>query len=190
MSLFGSGGTKKGDSKPTIDIEVQIRDKISSNVEVFCRMYEKKELEEVDDKMVVKRAYGMLDAQYRVHASQVNAKYPLCKFEKLKNVDQLGMQATKDALALYFSTSKQPEFMSLYVLISYAVGAELENEASLTPEVVLSLIILLIQLKTISPGLKKLIELVSKYVFTTFNIKVLLPFVPHFAPVPDDIDFV
>jgi len=174
--------------KEKVSVELEIKEKISENVTLFCKMYISKEIKNVDEDSIIKKAYGILNANYLVHASQINKNYPVCKFEKLTNRDQLGMQATKDALSLYFTKSKDPEFMALYIVISYSLGAEVENEASLTAPMVLALIRLLVQLESLSENLKKLIKLIATFVFTTFKIKFTVDFV-SIAPIPDDVEF-
>lgn len=72
------------------------------------------------------------------------------------------MQATKNALSLYFTRTKDPGFLAPYVVISYSLGAEIENPSSLTPEIVLAIIRMLVQ---ITEKLKALIKLVAKIHF-------------------------
>ena len=165
-----------------ISLELEYRDKISKQLEALVKMNLNKTMDEVDNDKILFQAYGYLNSHYESSASEINKHYPVTIFKKelFESALELGMTATKDALALYFTRNRDPEFMALYLIITYVLGAEIENAESLTCEIVLSIIIVLVQLNAYSKGLVKLINLVKTFIFSKFGPSYTLPFITLF----------
>jgi len=169
-----------------IDIKVELQ----ATIDKFVKMVNSNTISCVSDDIMIKKSYTLLNDNYKVHAKTLTAKYPLCCFDKLNNEYQLGMQATKDALALYFTNNQEPGFMALYMVICYALGAEIENISSLTAPIVINIIMILMQLQVYSEKIGKLLKRVQEYLAANFKISFTIALMStSLTGISDDINF-